>query len=450
MTTNLTSQPAHELGDLLDGPVLADADPRVAAELAPFNCTFTPSPAVTVGATSAREVAAAVRWAGDHGHPVAVVATGHGLHSDLSGAVAISTRRMRDVTIDPHARTARVGAGARWAQVIEAAAPHGLAPLNGSSSSVGVVGYTLGGGVGPMGRRFGFAADHVRRVQLVTADGAIREVDAASDPELFWAIRGGKGNFGIVTELEFDLMPVTTLYAGGIFFPASACADVLHTYRRWVQTLPDDATNSVALLRLPPDPALPEPLRGQFAVHLRFAHLDGGSGSEGEKLLAPMRAVAAPLMDLVGEMPYASVDSIHMDPTEPLPVWERGAGLRELPAAAVDVDVPLIMVELRQLGGALARPAAVPNAVAGRDAAFSLFAIGPMAGSLTEVVPAVTQSVADALAPWASRGGLLNFQGVADPARVASLWSDTDRARLLAVKRRVDPAGVFSTGQAFC
>jgi FAD/FMN-containing dehydrogenase len=366
---------------------------------------------------------------------------------------------MCDVTIDPHARTARVGAGARWAQVIEAAAPHGLAPLNGSSSSVGVVGYTLGGGVGPMGRRFGFAADHVRRVQLVTVDGAIREVDAASDPELFWAIRGGKGNFGIVTELEFDLVPVTTLYAGGIFFPASACADVLHTYRQWVHTLPEDATSSVALLRLPPDPALPEPLRGQFAVHLRFAHLDSSSGAEGEQLLAPMRAVAAPLMDLVGVMPYAAVDSIHMDPTEPMPVWERGAGLRELPAAAVDalltvagpdVDVPLIMVELRQLGGALARPAAVPNAVAGRDAAFSLFAIGPMAGPLTEVVPAVTQSVVDALEPWASRGGLLNFQGVADPARVSSLWSDADRARLLAVKQRVDPAGIFSTGRALC
>ena len=459
MTTNLTSRAAHGLGDLLDGPVLPDADPRVAEELAPFNLTFTPSPAITVGATSAHEVAAAVRWAGDHGRPVAVVATGHGLHSDLSGALAVSTRRMCDVTIDPHARTARVGAGARWAQVIEAAAPHGLAPLNGSSSSVGVVGYTLGGGVGPMGRRFGFAADHVRRVQLVTVDGAIREVDAASDPELFWAIRGGKGNFGIVTELEFDLVPVTTLYAGGIFFPASACADVLHTYRQWVHTLPEDATSSVALLRLPPDPALPEPLRGQFAVHLRFAHLDSSSGAEGEQLLAPMRAVAAPLMDLVGVMPYAAVDSIHMDPTEPMPVWERGAGLRELPAAAVDalltvagpdVDVPLIMVELRQLGGALARPAAVPNAVAGRDAAFSLFAIGPMAGPLTEVVPAVTQSVVDALEPWASRGGLLNFQGVADPARVSSLWSDADRARLLAVKQRVDPAGIFSTGQALC
>lgn len=460
MRTNLTSGVGHELAEVLDGPVLTGGDPGVPEELAPFNCTFTPSPAVTVGATSAQEVAAAVRWAGDHGHPVAVVATGHGLHSDLAGALAVSTRRMCDVTVDPQSRTARVGAGARWAQVIAAAARHGLAPLNGSSSTVGVVGYTLGGGVGPMGRRFGFAADHVRRMQLVTADGAIHEVDASSDPELFWAIRGGKGNFGIVTEMEFDLMPVTTLYAGGIFFPANACADVLHSYRGWVKTLPEEATSSVALLRLPPDPALPEPLRGQFAVHLRFAHLDSGSGepSEGARLLAPMRAVAAPLMDTVGQMPYAAVDSIHMDPTEPMPVWERGAGLSELPAAAVDAllavagpdaDVPLIMVELRQLGGALARPAAVPNAVTGRDAAFSLFAIGPMVGPLTEVVPSVTQSVVDALRPWACRGGLLNFHGVADPASVGGLWSDTDRARLLAVKQRLDPAGVFSTGQAF-
>lgn len=461
MTMDLTSRLGHELGDLLKGPVLDGGDPRVPRELNPFNCTVTPSPAFTVGATSADEVAAAIRWAGDHGHPVAVVATGHGLHSDLSGALAVSTRRMCSVTVDPRARTARVGAGARWAQVIEMAATHGLAPLNGSSSAVGVVGYTLGGGVGPMGRRFGFAADHVRRVQLVTADGLIREVDAARDPELFWAIRGGKGNFGIVTEMEFDLMPVKTLYAGGIFFPASACADVLHTYRRWAQTLPEESTSSVALLRLPPDPALPEALRGQFAVHLRFAHLDSDSGQpgDGERLLAPMRAVATPLMDLVGEMPYAAVDSIHMDPTEPMPVWEQGAGLRELPAAAVDallavagpdVDVPLMMVELRQLGAALARPATVPNAVAGRDAAFSLFAIGPMTGPLTEVVPEVTQSVVDALAPWTRCGGLLNFQGIADPTRVGSLWSEPDLARLLAVKQRIDPAGVFSTGQSLC
>lgn len=438
-------------------------DPRIGPELNPFNLARTPSPAAVVGATSADDVAAAVRWASLRGRPAAVLATGHGLQSDLAEAVVVSTRRMSGVTVDPVARTARVGAGARWSQVIEAAAPHGLAPLNGSSSRVGVVGYTLGGGVGPMARRYGFAADHVRRVRLVTADGAIQEVDATSDPELFWAVRGGKGSFGIVTEMEFDLVPVSTLYAGGIFFPAAASADVLHTYRQWVATLPEETTTSVALLRLPPDPALPEPLRGQFVVHVRFAHLHSGPAApargfaaEGAGLLAPMRAVATPLLDLVGEMPYAAVDSIHMDPTEPMPVWERGAGLRELPAAAVDallaaagpeVDVPLIMVELRQLGGALARPAAVPNAVAGRDAAFSVLALGPMAGPLAPVMPAITQSVVDRLQPWASRGGLLNFLGPAAPARVGRLWDDPDRARLLRAKRRVDPDGVFSTGQ---
>lgn len=462
MTTDLAGTlVSDDLESRIHGPVLFSGDPRLADELAPFNTTFIPAPAAAVGATTADDVAAAVRWATSRGRAVAVQATGHGLQSSLDDAVVVSTRRMSTVTIDASARTARVGAGVRWAQVIDAAARHGLAPLNGSSSRVGVVGYTLGGGTGPMARRYGFAADHVRRVQMVTADGSILEVDSASDPELFWAVRGGKGNFGIVTELEFDLLPVATLYGGGIFFPASAAGDLLHTYRQWVDTLPEETTTSVALLRLPPDPGLPEPLRGQFAIHLRFAHLGspgvppGGRAAEGAALLAPMRAVAAPIMDMVGEMPYAAVDSIHMDPTEPMPVWERGAALRELPAAAVDallatagpdVDAPLIMVEVRQLGGALARPASVPNAVTGRDAAFSVWALGPMAGPVAEMVPAVTQSVVDRLAPWAAPGSLLNFLGPAGPDRVGGLWSDADRARLLAVKRRVDPAGVFRTG----
>ncbi|GAA2549382.1 FAD-binding oxidoreductase [Pseudonocardia hydrocarbonoxydans] len=454
MSTPTTGR-VHALAARVRGPVLDATDPRLPAEVAAFNTTHTARPAVVVGATDAADVAAAVHWAGEQGTSVSVQSTGHGLMSDLAGSVLVSTRRMAEVTVDPVARTARVGAGVRWGRVIEAAAPHGLAPLNGSSSHVGVVGYTLGGGLGPMARRYGFAADHVRAVELVTAAGGIRRVGATSDPELFWALRGGKGNFGIVTAMEFDLMPVARLYGGGIFFPGDAAAELLHTYRTWVDTLPEETTTSIALLRLPPLPELPEPLRGRFVVHLRFAHL--GSADEGAALLAPMRAAAPAVMDLVAEMPYAAVDSIHMDPTDPMPTWERGTTLRELPAAAVDellaiagpdVEVPLIMVELRHLGGAVGRPARVPDAVAGRGAAFTLFALGPMAGPLAETMPAITQSVVDRMAPWAARGALLNFLGAAGPDRVARLWDDTDRARLLAVKERLDPTGVFRHGHA--
>lgn len=433
------------------GPVLRPGDPGYAEEIAGFNLAYTPAPAVVVGATCAEDVAAAVRHALAVGRRVAVQATGHGLLADLADTVLVSTRRMAEVTVDPAARTARVAAGARWRQVIDAAAPHGLAPLNGSSSHVGVVGYTTGGGLGPMARRYGFAADHVRRFTIVTADGAIRDVDAEHDADLFWAVRGGKGNFGIVTSMEFDLMPVAGFHGGGIFFAGDDAAAVLHAWREWAPTLPEDTTTSVALLRTPPDPALPEPLRGRFVVHLRFAHL--GGGAEGAALLAPMRAVATPLLDTVADLPYAAVDAVHMDPTDPMPVWDRGTTLAELPAAAVDallatagpqVDVPLVMVELRLLGGAIGRPPAVPNAVAGRDAAFSVYSLGLLAGPPVEVVAASCAAVVEALRPW-EHGGLLNLLGQAGPDRVGRLWDEADRARLRAVRTAHDPLGVFAT-----
>ncbi|MGY1632826.1 FAD-binding oxidoreductase [Geodermatophilus sp. SYSU D01186] len=434
------------------GPVLRPGDAGFDAEVAGFNLAHPPRPAVVVGATGPEDVAAAVRWAADAGLGVTVQATGHGLVDDLAGTLLVTTSRMTDVTVDPAARTARAAAGVRWRQVIDAAAPHGLAPLSGSSSGVGVVGYTLGGGLGPLGRRYGFAADAVRRVQLVTADGAITTVDAASDPDLFWALRGGKGAFGVVTELEFDLVPVAGLHGGGLFFPGSAAADVLHAWREWTAALPEETSTSVAVLRMPPDPALPEPLRGQTVVHLRFAHL--GPAAEGAALLAPMRAVAPVLVDTVGDLPLAAVDAIHMDPTEPMPTHDRGTLLRELPAEAVDallavagpdVDVPLVMVELRLLGGALARPAAVPNAVAGRDAAVSCWALGLMAGPLTEVVPAVAASLVERLAPWSTGRSLLNFRGTPGPGGV---WDDADLGRLRTVRDRVDPRGLFAAGSA--
>ncbi|MGY1637489.1 FAD-binding oxidoreductase [Geodermatophilus sp. SYSU D00742] len=451
MTTAPTPDPSA-LAARVSGPVLLPGDAGFAAEVAGFNLAHPPRPAVVVGATGPEDVAAAVRWAAGAGLAVTVQATGHGLVDDLAGTLLVTTARMTELTVDPAARTARAAAGVRWRQVIDAAAPHGLAPLSGSSSGVGVVGYTLGGGLGPLGRRYGFAADAVRRVQLVTADGAVTTVDAASDPDLFWAVRGGRSAFGVVTALEFDLVPVTGLHGGGLFYAGPAASDVLHAWREWTAALPEETSTSVAVLRLPPDPALPGPLRGQTVVHLRFAHL--GPADEGKALLAPMRAVAPALLDTVTDLPFTAVDAVHMDPTEPMPTHDRGTLLRELPAEAVDallavagpqVDVPLAMVELRQLGGALGRPAAVPNAVAGRDAAYSCWALGPMAGPAAAVVPAVAASVVERLAPWSTGRSLLNFRGTPGPGGV---WDDADLARLRAVRDRVDPAGLFAAASA--
>lgn len=438
------------------GPVLVGDDPRAADEITTFNLAVTHRPAVVVGATCAADVAAAVRWAAERGLSVAVQSTGHGPVRAADGALLVTTSRMKGVVVDPARRTAAAAAGSRWADVVAATAPHGLAPLSGSSSQVGIVGYTTGGGMGCLARQYGFAADLVRSVEIVTADGAVRHVDAESDPDLFWAVRGGKGNFGIVTSLEFGLVPVAEVYAGGVFFTGASARDLLHTYRTWAPTLPEEATASIAMLRLPPLEELPEPLRGQFVVHLRFAYT--GDEETGRTLLAPMLAEGETLIFAVGTIPYAAVDSVHMDPTDPMPAWERGRLLRELPAEAVDalleaagpdVEIPLAMVELRLMGGALSRQPEVPNAVSGRDAAFSAFVVGPLLPGLEEVVPAVGRGVLEAVAPWQTDGAQLNFLGDAHtPDAVARAWAPEVQRRLLAVKQAVDPANLFCHGHA--
>jgi FAD/FMN-containing dehydrogenase len=441
------------LAALVQGPVLQPGDPGYDEEVTGFNVAHRPAAAVVVGATSAADVAAAVRFARATGRKVAVQATGHGVAGELFGTVLVTTRRMDRVSVDSLNRRATVGAGVRWSAVIEAAAPFGLAPLNGSSSQVGVVGYTTGGGLGPMARRFGFAADHVRRFTIVTADGVVRQVDetaTGTEGDLFWAVRGGKGNFGIVTEIKFDLVPVARFYGGAVVFAGADAAAVLHAWREWAPGLPEETGTSVALLNVPPDPRLPEPLRGVSVVAVRFTHL--GSPGEGAALLAPVRAVATPLMDTVAELPYPAIDAVHMDPTDPMPAWDRGTSLAELTADTVQTVLahsgaasPLAMVEIRLLGGAVARRPEVPNAVAGRDAAFGVFTVGILAGPEPQLVPAASAALVEALRPWAAPGGLVNFLGQASPDRVGALWSPADRKRLLATARAVDPEGTFAT-----
>src|SRR4051812_5400783 len=372
------------------GSVLLPGDAGYDDERAVWNLNHELVPAVILVPDSAADVQAAVIFAAGEHRPVLVKTTGHQIVGPAHGAVVIAPRRMNDVVVDGVRSTARVGAGAIWSEVVDEAAKAGLAPLNGSNPTVGVAGYTLGGGLSPtLGRSHGYAADHVRSLDVVTADGELRHVDAESEPDLFWALRGGKGNFGVVTALEFDLFPVPRLYGGGIYFPGERMADVLRAWTAWHPSTPETMVTSIAVMRMPAMPAVPEPLRGKFLVSVRIAY--NGTPADGERMVEPLRIVAPVVLDTVRDMPYIEVASIHNEPTDPVPYYERGIMLREFPAQAQDklielvgpdAETSLIMAELRALGGAWDREPAVPNAVATRGLPYSL--LGVSAGPLSQ------------------------------------------------------------------
>jgi FAD/FMN-containing dehydrogenase len=414
-----------------------------------FNLAVEHRPELIVEATGPDDVVGAVQLAASAGRPVAVMNTGHGPSVAADGAVLIRTGGMRRVDVDPVRRTARIEAGAAWGEVIEAAAPHGLAPLNGSSPHVGAAGYTLGGGIGHLARRFGFAADHVRWIDVVTADGRLRHVTAASDPDLFWALRGAGANFGVVTAMEVDLFRVTLLLGGELGFGPEAAEQVLHTYVDWAQAVPETMASSLMLLAYPDDPALPEELRGRHVTHVRLAD-SGDDHAQARRWVEDLRRIGPRLVDTVRAMPYTDVGTIHHEPTdEPVPAFDRNILLKSFDHDVADVlakhagptaGAPFL-TELRAWGGALSRPPAVPNAVAGRDAAFSLMAIAdPSPGDRAR-----RDELLQALRPWGTGGSVLNFAGVEDSSfeAVRRLYRPDDLARLQSLKATYDPHNVF-------
>lgn len=449
--TGLDPAAVDALAARVAGPVLAPAAEQYDAERAGHQTSRWHRPDVVVGATGPADVQAAVEFAGHHGLPLAVQGTGHALSAVAGdGGVLVTTARMQGVRVDADARTARIEAGMSWEPVIAAAAPAGLAPLSGSAPGVGVVSYTLGGGLGLLSRRFGYAADHVRSLDVVTADARLRHVTADSDPDLFWALRGGRDNFGVVTAVEVDLVPVTTIYGGALFFPAESAAEVFDAYVQWTATVPDGMTSSIALISFPQVPALPEPLRGRHIVHVRIAWSDDDLGA-GEGLVAPLRALG-PFIDTVRELPYTEAGSIHNDPTAPGTFESGTALLGELDPAAVrallelagpHVPVPHV-VELRHLGGRLAHPPAVPNAVGNRGATYALNVISRLErAGITEIRPAHERLFA-ALGPWSTGGRVLNFlNGEADAALVRSAYEPEDYRRLTEIKAAHDPGNLF-------
>jgi hypothetical protein len=443
----LTQRPSHRAAALHGKIVLPEHGNYDEARRA-WNLAVDQRPAAIVFPESAHDVVNAVLFAAQHGQRIAAQGTGHNADplGSLEDTILLKAERMRDIEIDPRNRTARVAAGALWLEVVEAAAEHGLAALAGSSPDVGVVGYTLGGGISFLGRRYGLAANHVRAIELVTADGLLLRVDGENEPDLFWALRGGGGSFGVVTAIELELFPITHAYAGHLWYPIERGGEVLHAWRELTHhhELPDELTTVGRFVNVPPIPAMPEPIRGKSFVIVEAYHV--GEPAQADELLAPLRELG-PVNDTLAVLPMPALSHLHMDPDHPVPGAGDGMMFADLPPEGLDrfvevagegADFPLLSVEIRHLEGEFARPRPGHGALAAIDDPYVMCAVGmaPVPEVALEVRAQVT-ALKEAMSPW---GASQMYQNFAETQRdPASFWTAQVYNRLRHIKAAVDP-----------
>ena len=439
----------ERLGERLEGTVFLPGDEGWDEARRAWNLAVDQQPEAVVLAESSADVAETVRAARAAGLRVAPQGTGHGATSlgDLAGTVLLRTTRMRAVEVDPVRATARVEAGALWQEVTDAAAERGLAALAGSSHDVGVLGYTLGGGISWLARRHGLSSNSVLAAEIVDADGNERRVDHLHDPDLFWAIRGGGGAFAIVTALELRLFPIGEVYAGTMFFPLDGAREVLGAWLELTDRAPDELMSCGRIMRFPDFPFVPDPVRGKEFALVELVYL--GEEADGVELTRPLRELG-PLMDTTATIPARLLSGLHMDPPGPVPGLGDGHMLGPLSGEAIDAIVEaagarsgssLLSVEIRQLGGALQRRAEGDGAAA-VDGDFIFFAVG-MAPTpvVAERTAADVHRALEAFAPWDSGRDYANFRESRSTG--ARLFSAERHARLREIKRRVDPENLI-------
>jgi hypothetical protein len=419
-----------------------------------WNLSADQHPRAVAFVESPEDVAATVRFAVAHGLHVSGQGTGHSAVAldSLADTILVKTQRMRGIEIDAKARTARVEAGVLVLDLSEATHAHGLSSLPGSSPDVGVTGYTLGGGLSWLGRRYGFACNRVRAIELVTAAGEAMTVDADHGEDLFWALRGGGGAYAIVTALQIDLVPVADAYAGALVFPAELGAAAIRAYRDWTATVSDDVTSVVRFLHPPDLPDVPAPIRGRRLLTIDAACI--GTREQGEAATRPLRAIGEPIVDTFDQISAAGLCRIHMDPEQPVPVRGHHRPIRELPDEAIetfvelvgpDSDSPLVIAEIRHLGGALGRTDAHGGALSHLDAAYVMLGIGmPMTHELGETIEDRLERLGDAMEPWAAEGGCFNF--AERPCNANAILPADVCTRLAEVKRHWDPEATIVAG----
>ncbi|GAB3779300.1 FAD-binding oxidoreductase [Nocardioides ungokensis] len=444
--------PAEALRGLCGGRVHLPGDPAYDAVRVPWNVAVDQRPAAVAIPHDAAEVAEVVRAAAAAGLRVAPQSTGHNAaplaEQGLRDVVLVRLSELTGVTIDEEARTARVLGGTLWCDVVAAAAEHGLAAMHGSSPDVAVAGYALGGGLSWYARRHGLATNSLVAVELVAADGSLVRATAEDEPELFWALRGGGGNFGVVTALELRLLPIADVCAGMLLWDRERAPEVVPAWTAWTRDLPESVTSSMRVMSFPPMPELPPFLSGRRLVVVDGALLeDDGRAAE---LLAPLRALA-PEMDTFGRISAARLPEMHMDPPGPTPAVSGHAVLGDLDddaVAALLAEVgpgtasSLLFAELRHLGGALGRPAPDGGALDHLPGSYALFcvAVAPTPEAATAGIIDADR-VVSALGRWSLASRVLNF--TEEPVDASSGYDADAWARLCAIRDGVDPDGLF-------
>jgi FAD/FMN-containing dehydrogenase len=456
---------AHRSGDLLfdstlaafsrrlNGRLILAADADYDAARSVHNAAIDRRPAAIVRPADEGDVIRSVNLARDAGLPLAVRGGGHSMagHGTVDGGLVIDLSRMRGLTIDGDARVAWAQGGLTAGEYTTRAAQYGLATPFGDTASVGIGGITLGGGIGYLVRKYGLTVDNVVSVELVTADGRLITASEDQHADLFWAVRGGGGNFGVVTSFQYRLHPVDTVYGGALFQPPTA--DVIGGYAQAATAAGDDLSTIALIMPAPPAPFVPAEAQGKPAFVTLAVH--SGPVEGGEAQFAPFRALARPIVDLLGPMPYPAIYAFTEAAQAPTMEHVRSTYL-----ASIDDDVvrtvlgfmgqatsPRAMVQLRVLGGAMARVPSDATAFAHRGAGAMLTIITPYDDpSESEVHRAWTMAFLDALRPKAT-GTYVNFLEDEGEARIREAYPGATYERLAAVKAAYDPTNVFSLNQ---
>jgi FAD/FMN-containing dehydrogenase len=446
----------QELRDALRGELVVPGDAAYDEARSVWNGIIDRRPALIARCTGTSDVIAAIGFARSEGLSVAVRGGGHNVagNATCDGGLVIDLSPMKGVHVDPEARTVRAQGGLTWGELDAETQAFGLATTGGLVTTTGIAGFTLGGGIGWLMRKHGMACDNLISADLVTADGQTVHASETENAELLWGLRGGGGNFGVVTEFEYRLHPVSQIYGGLVAWPADAARDVLRVWREWVRDTPDELCTMAAWLYAPPEPFVPEEVQGSPIFAIACFHLDPEGSAEAD--LQPLRDLN-PAVDVLGPMPYAGIQGMFDagTPRGSHNYWRSGyvddlsdEAIDTILAHTGDIPAPMGQVHIHQMGGAMARVPAGATAFGNRDAPFLMNYIGLwLDPSEDEANIAWVKRASDAMAPHTTGARYVNFLADEGEAGVRSAYEAETYTRLQNLKVRYDPTNFFRLNQ---